>query len=199
MRKSALTLGLTALVLTLTGVASGDTMPQKVLVANGTSQPVPVQAVGTLPTHEQGTANVNITNTSVPVTVVNASQEQPFKLELRCGFNNFVLCADGSNHIPANKTLVIQTVSGSASVSHTAGMSFSAIELQTSANDLQTNFEFVCTPSFTSFGFDNCEVDSREVTIYADAGSPLGIAMHTNLDSGGGAVLSLSGYLEPTP
>jgi hypothetical protein len=38
-----------------------------VFVSNTSTSPVPVQAVGTVPTHEQGTANVNVTNTSLPV------------------------------------------------------------------------------------------------------------------------------------
>jgi hypothetical protein len=38
-----------------------------VFVTNTSSNPVPVQAVGTLPVHEQGTATVNVTNTPLPV------------------------------------------------------------------------------------------------------------------------------------
>jgi hypothetical protein len=67
MIKLAWAIGLTAVTLAVVGAASGDAGPMRVLVTNTTSQPVPFQAVGTLPTHEQGTANVSVTNTNLPV------------------------------------------------------------------------------------------------------------------------------------
>ena len=46
---------------------------QAVVISNGPANPVPVRATGLVPVHEQGTANVNVTNSPLPVSVVNKS------------------------------------------------------------------------------------------------------------------------------
>jgi hypothetical protein len=48
-------------------VASARSLAQSVIVSNTSANPVPVTAAGTLPVHEQGTANVNVTNSALSV------------------------------------------------------------------------------------------------------------------------------------
>jgi hypothetical protein len=73
LRKYGMTLvattSLVTVVLLVTGWGSAvAAQVTSVFITNtGASQAVPVQAVGTVPVHEQGTANVNVTNTTVPV------------------------------------------------------------------------------------------------------------------------------------
>jgi hypothetical protein len=46
---------------------------QAVVISNGPANPVPVRATGLVPVHEEGTANVNVTNAPLPVSIVNKS------------------------------------------------------------------------------------------------------------------------------
>ncbi len=114
------TAAVAALLLFVTGWGSAAASSLfSVFVTNTSSNPVPVQAVGTVPVHEQGTADVNVTNTTaMPVADTNTDANGNIKVHEQRTAN--VNVTNSSLHV---------TVGGDTSVVFAkTGVSLGAVE-----------------------------------------------------------------------
>src|SRR4051812_19538815 len=119
----ALLLGGTVLREPIANAASPFT---SVIVANTSTNPVPVQ--------QQGTADVNVTNSSVPVTVQNTPPvEEPHQATLQCSLAGEENCSSFAETVPAGKRLVIQTISAHGYAS--SGITITMFRLQIRLGD----------------------------------------------------------------
>jgi hypothetical protein len=103
------------------------------------------QAWGNVKVHEQGTANVNVTNSTLQVE----QAIEPLSLSL-CSLGDICGTTPGSYTVPVGKRLVVQYLNGEC---------VSATDLQLIADG--HIFEFKLEPIGSVYGF------SEQVTIYA--------------------------------
>jgi hypothetical protein len=102
-------------------IAQATGLAQGVTVANTSANPVPVQeqnkdANGFIKTHEQGTADVNVTNSALPVANVNDGQN-PFSSSVTFGLPAHTTSYEVAGAtIPDGKTFVEEFVSAHLAV-----------------------------------------------------------------------------------
>jgi len=145
-----------------TGLAPGP----KVVVTNTPAQAVPVR--------EQGTASVNVTNTSVPVHEQGVASVQPAGTPFTVHFSNLTTFT-----VPAGKLYVISNVSGYANVS-----GYMVLEVQ--GGGYSANHFLPTTDA--SNEFVNRWVMNHEVTIFAGPGAVLEASAGTD------AQITANGY-----
>jgi hypothetical protein len=198
LRKYGMTLvattSLVTVVLLVTGWGSAvAAQVTSVFITNtGASQAVPVQAVGTVPVHEQGTANVNVTNTTVPVheqgtaAVRSGNEEVSVHDQIENGTGNS--CIDNSVYtVPAGKELVLEYIAaqnsgGATSVFGHFGTSTLALlplvfEQQVPGIFSASESIHFVVPSSVSLRFTGFEAGNSSCLFFA----------------------SLGGYLQPNP
>jgi hypothetical protein len=111
-------------------IAGADNPFTNVIIGNTTTNPVPVavqntDGAGNLKVHEQGTANVNVTNASLPVTM---AQPAP------------ISAGGGSTLVPAQSFHVVGVQTASALVIHmTAGVA--RLELDSGGGGVAASFQ----------------------------------------------------------
>jgi hypothetical protein len=136
----------------------------------------PLDAQGNVKVHEQGTANVNVTNTSVPV------HEQGIASVLQAGTQTTVHFSNLSLYtVPAGKRLVIVYVSGYADTS-----GYMVLSVQGGGAGVAN---FILPTQDASNEFVNRWVMSYQVTIFAGPGAQLEASAGTD------AQITATGYL----
>ena len=165
LRKYAMTLLATAslvtIVLLVTGWGSAmAAQVQNVVVTNTASQPVPVQATETVPVHEQGTASVNVANSSVPVHEQGIASVQQAGTPMTVHFTNL-----STYTVPVGKRLLIEYVSGLSN-------NPKQMILEVLGGDVSVaNFRFATSDASNEFVTQ--WVMSQQVTIFAGPGAQL--------------------------
>ena len=173
----------------------------------------PLDSNGNVKVHEQGTANVNVTNTLLPVheqgtaavreqgtvtvRVADAPGEQPFA----GGHSEAVVTiADGSFFgsdaftVPSGKRLVIQSVSGFTALP--LGQVPQLIALRTSSGGVAGRHDLNAEKRATYSGLD-WWVFSQQVSMYADGGSIVSFVVNRFPDNSGPGEFTwwVTGYL----
>lgn len=174
---------------------------QSFLIGNDAAHAIPVReqnldADGNVRTHEQGTANVNVTNAAVPVL----EKHTPFQVALTKTNWEGQSAAGLNVSIPTGKMLVVQTLSASAYVE--AGQSVKVQVVTQGAGGLAEHV--ITLESQGTFGGRDLYAGSAPITAYAAGGSPANGIMATFIRSaatgdGGNVQLSVSGYLVDKP
>jgi len=144
-------------------IATAASPFQSVIIANSDTQPVPVKQQGSIAL--TGTANVNVTNSSLRVT----TEEEPY--EHTTFFNQTAttctqfVCTVSFPAVPAGKRLVITYASARWAL--TAGGSGATAEVGVNGNDLSD--PQILLPAAVQSGATNY-VAAGPVTFYAEAG-----------------------------
>jgi hypothetical protein len=139
-------------------IASAAGSVTSVLVSNSKTSPIPVQEQNldgaNIRVHEEGTANVNVTNTSLPVQGT---------LGVRPAGTPVTINIDGAGYVvPAGKHLVVTYISGQ---SDTTSLGITNL---LNGGGFLPNFKFP-----TTMVADGVYYLSEPVTIFADAGDKL--------------------------
>jgi hypothetical protein len=176
-----------------------------VFVTNGPSHPVPAQeqnldASGNIKVHEQGTANVNVTNTTVPVheqgtaqvSVANMPGSQPFMRNETILLDPGQVFVSKCDEVPAQKTFAMEYID-----LQTNGIASGEVVWVTL--DASTGGAFVSHPLPLQVTAGDVPVFASPVKLYADPASGFCISVHR---AAGGdtaetirADYSVSGYL----
>jgi len=176
-----------------------------VFVTNGPSHPVPVQeqnldANGNIKVHEQGTANVNVTNTTVPVheqgtalvNVANMPGSQPFMKNERVVLDAGQLFASKCDAVPASKTFAMEYID-----LQTNGIGSG--EVVSVTLDATTGGAFVPHPLPLQVTAGDVPMFSSPVRLYADPGSDFCLSVHREASGDTTETIradySVSGYL----
>ncbi len=193
------TTSLVTIVLLVTGWGSAvAAQVTSVLVTNTASQPVPVQAVGTVPVDEQGTASVNVTNTSVPVheqgtATVRAADNPaftPFTAQVGTGSGESSFFS-----VPQGKRLVIQAVAGSAGVVASDTESHAANFYLAVGGAANQNYWFGADGVVHVHPYVTQSVFSEPTTIYADGGASILATAFSSEGTTTSYEVTISGYL----
>jgi hypothetical protein len=173
-----------------------------VFVTNDAAHPVPVRdqnvdANGNLKTHEQGIANVNITNGTLSVR----SAGIPYQVS---GTANLGSGSDGGQNfpIPAGKLLVVQTASAMVLLppGQTAAATLEILPASGSFTSAQP-VPIPLTDQGTNVGGDEIFSGTQPLTAYAPS-NPTGINISVGRSGTAGpavAQLAISGYLIDEP
>jgi hypothetical protein len=177
-----------------TDIAQATGLAQSVTVDNTAANPVPVR--------EQGTTNVNVVNSTVPVTVAgddSARQHQECEA---------VVLPDGSSSVtgllapvPSGKRFVVKYVSVRATLPSGQNGVFIGLGLRMgSAPPLQVNIPLT-RQGVLGLGGVDVYVGSESILGYQDTGSPRAtVNFFRNLLAGiGFATFCVSGYLIDAP
>ena len=187
-----------------------------VIVINGATQPVPVTVQGTPSITGSvaisGTPSVNVANTpSVQVTntptvalapgsAVELTPAEPYQVGLVCLATNVQVCQqDHPSLVPAGKRFVVETVSGGAHAN--IGDEITTFNLYSSTGRVQGTFNFIGKATRTDSFYTYSILDTRQVRIYIDGGTTVGLgaSVSGNSTTDISASMRLSGYLVPMP
>jgi hypothetical protein len=198
------TTSLVTIVLLVTGWGSAMAgQVSGVLVTNTNANPVPVQAVGTLPVHEQGTANV-----AVPGVVSTKASDNPAlqPAEETEAFTVGPSTTGGGGTVytvPAGKRLVIETATAIADLP--TGQRASAnllINLAGATGRTGPGIGVFGIPMSLSFdsGTVALSMGSLGSHMYADAGTTVDVSVARSDGAGSGTfTVAIAGYLVSTP
>jgi hypothetical protein len=187
---------LAGLILLATGWGSAvASQISSVFVTNTTANPVPVQAAGTLPTHEQGTASVNVTNTSVPVheqgTALVRSADTEISLTKLIGNEQGNACSGPIFTIPAGQELVLEYIAAGNGFGPANGSQASNV-----VGDLFGGTDITFLPLvFVSQG--NHAFRASEAVHYVISSGVLQFAGGEDGNTTCGFEVSIGGYLRP--
>jgi hypothetical protein len=200
----AMTTSLVTIVLLVTGWGSAMAAQiTNVLVSNTSANPVPVQAVGTLPVHEQGTANVAVSG----VVATKASDNPAIQPAEETELFTVGLGATGGGGtvytVPTGKRLVIETATVIAQLP--AGQRASTNLLINLAGATGKTgpgvgvFEIPMSESFDNGTVAIC-AGSLGSHMYADAGTTVDVSVDRSDGTGSGTfTVAIAGYLVNTP
>lgn len=212
-------LGLTLTVPLLISDITLSAQPPENQPVTVTNTPLPITVATPLPVTGNvgisGTANVNITNTTLPVTVQNPTTGvtvnngptapvpvenmdnpayQPFQREIDWTNDPTQMGGSGSFIVPEGKRLVIEQIS--AQIGLAAGQAW-AFSVSTTVNNTTASHRFIVTQSPITSGGDYQIVYyvDRLVRIYADPGTTVTVDVQNTLAGNGRGWSAVSGYL----
>ncbi len=176
-----------------------------VFVTNSPTHPVPVQeqnldSNGNIKVHEQGTANVNVTNTTVPVheqgtaqvNVANMPGSQPFMKNETIVLDSGQVFVSKCDSVPATKTFAMEYVD-----LRTNGIASG--EVVSVTLDASTGGAFVAHPLPLQVTAGDVPMFASPVKLYADPGSGFCISIHREASGDTAETIradySVSGYL----
>ncbi len=176
-----------------------------VFVTNGPSHPVPAQeqnldATGNIKVHEQGTASVNVTNTTLPVheqgtalvNVANMPGSAPFMKNETVVLRAGELFASKCDSVPASRTFAMEYID-----LQTNGISSG--EVVSVSLDATTGGAFVPHPLPLQVTAGDVPMFTSPVRVYADPGSDFCLSVHREASGDTTETIradySVSGYL----
>jgi hypothetical protein len=186
-------------------VAHAASSVLSVFVTNGPSHPVPAQeqnldANGNIKVHEQGTASVNVTNTTVPVheqgtaqvNVANMPGAAPFMKHETVVLGAGDLFASTCDSVPAGRTFAMEYID-----LQTNGIGSG--EVVSVSLDATTGGAFVPHPLPLQVTAGDVPMFSSPVRMYADPGSGFCLSVHREASGDTSETIradySVSGYL----